>query len=207
MKIILFIVLLLSIISIVSCKQQVEIDDEKKSIQDSLKIELPKKEFQEVGVEDLFMIEIPNYMQPNPDLNADAKIAYSYFEDHITIVKEFYLLVLVDTKEEIESYDLDIEFDAMSFSKSSLNAVVSGYDSYKIIEEEVGKEDINGSEAVIYEIEASLGDVNTYHQLAVIEGERAFYQILTWTLLEQKEEFKQPMKKIIYSFEEIAESN
>lgn len=165
--------------------------------------EVPK-EWLTVEADSLFQIDLPINMSEKKDLNADASLEYAYMEKVAGIVKEHYVIVMTDTKKEIESYNLSVEFDAMSFSQAALESVVEGYDTYEILTTEPLIETINEMDCVIYEIEAALGDVKTYHMLAVFEGELAFYQILTWTLLDQKTEFKGKMTQMINSFTEIA---
>lgn len=161
------------------------------------------KEWFTVEADNLFHIDLPINMTEKKDLNTDASLEYAYMEKVADVVKEHYVIVMTDTKEEIESYNLSVDFNAMSFSQAALESVVEGYDTYEILTSEPDVETINDMDCVIYEIEAALGDVKTYHILAVFEGEHAFYQILTWTLSDQKQEFKEKMLQIIHSFTEI----
>ncbi|MBK6524393.1 MAG: hypothetical protein IPG07_01915 [Crocinitomicaceae bacterium] len=176
--------------------------DEPLSDTTSVTNEKPKEWFT-VQADSLFQIDLPINMSEKKDLNTDASLEYAYMEKVGGVVKEHYVIVMADTKREIESYELSVEFDAMSFSQSALESVVEGYDTYEILTTEPRIETINEMDCVVYEIEAALGDVKTYHMLAVFEGELAFYQILTWTLSDQQSEFKDKMKQMIDSFSEI----
>lgn len=169
----------------------------------SLEIDSVDKNWFPVEADSLFRIELPVNMAENKDLNEDASLQYSYIKKVSGVVKEHYVIVMTDTKEEIESYNLAVEFDAMSFSQAALESVVEGYDTYEILTAEPVVEKINKMDCVIYEIEAALGDVHTYHMLAVFDGEKAFYQILTWTISDQQEEFKEGMEHMIQSFSEL----
>lgn len=159
--------------------------------------------WQTISADSLFEIELPLNMTEKADLNDDASLKYAFIGRLLDIVYEHYVIVITDTKAEIESYDLNVVFDAMSFSQAVVESVVEGYDTYEILTTEPAIENINGMDCVIYEIDAALGDVRTYHLLGVFEGEKAFYQVLTWTLLEQKSEFKDNMTHMIYSFREL----
>ncbi len=165
-------------------------------------IDQPKEWFT-VEADSLFQIDLPVNMIEKKDLNEDASVEYAYIEKISGVVKEHYVIVMTDTKKEIESYNLSVDFDAMSFSQAALESVVEGYDTYEILTAEPVIETINEMDCVIYEIEATLGDVSTYHMLAVFEGEMAFYQVLTWTLSDQKTEFKDKMTQLIHSFSEL----
>jgi tellurite resistance-related uncharacterized protein len=166
-------------------------------------IDQPKEWFT-VEADSLFQIDLPINMVEKKDLNEEASVEYAYMEKISGVVKEHYVIVMTDTKQEIESYNLSVDFDAMSFSQAALESVVEGYDTYEILTAEPVIETINQMDCVMYEIEATLGDVSTYHMLAVFEGEMAFYQVLTWTLSDQKAEFKDKMVQLINSFSELS---
>jgi hypothetical protein len=187
-----------------ACNQTTgNLSDETSSDSTNLTNEKPKEWFT-VQADSLFQLDLPINMSEKKDLNTDASLEYAYIAEEAGIVKEHYIIVMTDTKKEIESYGLSVEFNAMSFSQAALESVVEGYDTYEILTTEPQIETINEMDCVIYEIEAALADVKTYHMLAVFEGNLAFYQILTWTLLEQKEEFKDKMTQMINSFTELA---
>lgn len=160
-------------------------------------------DYQIINKDNLFEIELPVYMTEFPELHDSNEVEYAFIDNSTSNVKELYVLAMYDTKNEIKEMNLSVEFTTMSFANTFFESVIKSYDSYTMITEEAGKEDINGSIGVIYEFEASLGDVKNYVCLAVIEGENAYYEILTWTLIEQKEEYRKPMKKLIYSFKEL----
>ena len=68
-------------------------------------------------------------------------------------------------------------------------------------------EDLHGLGCVRNELSRKLignnGEVLLYYQMAIVEGENAFYQILTWCIDSQREDFEYEMEKIINSFKEI----
>lgn len=161
------------------------------------------KEWFTVEVDSLFKMDLPVTMSEKKDLNEEASLEYAYMQKVSGVVKEHYVIVMTDTKAEIDSYDLRFEFDAMSFSEAALESVVEGYDTYEILTTNPEVESINTMDCVIYEIEAALGDVKTYHMLAVFEGQQAFYQVLTWTLVDQKTDFSEKMIQMINSFSEL----
>ncbi|MBK7129749.1 MAG: hypothetical protein IPM74_05420 [Crocinitomicaceae bacterium] len=159
-------------------------------------------DFRTVSTNSYFDIDIPGHMEAASGLNGDASIQYQYVEQVGTTVKEHYVIVLMETKEEIESYDLDEEFDALSYGEISSTSLGDGLDSFEILTKNPEVVQVNGLDCVKYEMEGSMGEVNVYYRLGVFEGEKAFYQVLTWTLTEQKAEFKADMDKIINSFKE-----
>ena len=152
---------------------------------------------------DGFEIDIPGHMEEMYDLNAEAALQYGYVEQVGYEVQEHYLIVLMETKEEIASYELDMEFDAMSYRDISVESLRDGLDSYTVLTDNPEVETINGMDCVKNEMRGALGEVNVYYQLGVFEGENAFYQVLTWTVEEQKSSFKSDMEASIDSFTEL----
>jgi len=149
-----------------------------------------------------FTIDIPSHMAVETSLNAEATLQYAYVEQVGSVVKEHYMIVLMETHEEIESYELDTEFDAASYGELSAENLGTGLDEYTILTKNPEVKTVNGMDCVRYEMEGAMGDVKVYYELGVFEGEHAFYQVLTWTILDQKSEFKADMDKIINSFKE-----
>lgn len=186
-----------------SCNAEGDVPTEQNRVDSTDQVVEKPKEWFTIEADSLFKMDLPSNMSEKKDLNEDASLEYAYMEKLGGVVKEHYVIVMTDTKEEIDSYNLSVEFDAMSFSQAALESVVAGYDTYEILTAQPVVELINEMDCVIYEIEAALGDVKTYHMLAVFEGRKAFYQVLTWTLLDQKQEFKDKMTEMIYSFAEI----
>ncbi|MCH2235703.1 MAG: hypothetical protein MK078_15795 [Crocinitomicaceae bacterium] len=152
---------------------------------------------------DGFEIDIPGHMEEMYDLNAEAALQYGYVEQVGYEVQEHYLIVLMETKEEIASYELDMEFDAMSYRDISVESLRDGLDAYTVLTEDPVVETVNGMDCVKNEMRGALGEVNVYYQLGVFEGENAFYQVLTWTVEEQKSNFKSDMEASIDSFSEL----
>lgn len=155
-----------------------------------------------ISTNSYFDIDIPTKMSADGDLNSSASVQYAYVEEVAGTVKELYMIVIMETKEEIESYELDMEFDALSYGEISANNLESGLDTYEILTKEPKVESINGIDCVKYEMEGTLGDVGVFYKLGVFEGENAFYQVLTWTIKDQKSEFIGDMDKMIASFKE-----
>jgi len=149
-----------------------------------------------------YEIDIPERMEVMDDLNPDATSQFGYIKEEGDAAKEHYVIVLMETKEEIATYDLGFELDAMSYSELALQALEGGLDSYEVLTKNAKVEKVNGMDCVKNEISGSIGDVNVFYKLGLFEGEKAFYQVLTWTIEDQKDEFGPHMDKIINSFKE-----
>ena len=57
--------------------------------------------------------------------------------------------------------------------------------------------------ARIATIEGSVDGIDVFYTLAAVEGKNNFYQLLTWTLGDKKEDYKDKMQGIVRSIQEI----
>ena len=156
--------------------------------------------------DELFTIDVPSGMVDMPGLNNDASLQYGYPLDSVAEdlepAKEQYLIVMLETKEEIASYGLDADFDALKYSEVSMEALQYNLEDFEIVSEEPEIKDRNGMQFVEIEMQGSVGDLSVFYKLAVYEGENAFYQILAWCNLEDKDQFLPDMNRSIQSFKE-----
>ncbi len=159
-----------------------------------------------------FDMAVPAPMFEMEELNPTAIAQYGYVEeveiDSVnTEVKEHYLIVLMEQKSLIEDYPVEREIDVMSYRNDAVNALLGNNNGFKNLTEEPAVEDLHGLECVRNELSRTLtgnnGDILLYYQMAIVEGETAFYQILTWCIDSQREDFEYEMEKIINSFKEI----
>lgn len=149
-----------------------------------------------------YEIDVPEHMEVTNELNDEATSQFEWVHEEGGTLKEHYLIVLMETKEEIESYDLGFDLDALTYAELSIQNLQGGLDTYNVITKEPKIETVNGMDCVKYEMEGAFLDVSVFYKLGVFEGEKAFYQVLTWTLKDQKDEFAPQMDKIIASFKE-----
>jgi hypothetical protein len=108
----------------------------------------------------------------------------------------------METKESIEQLGLDFEFDALTYSELSIQALEGGLSHSEILTKEPKVQSVNSMDAVIVDMEGTANGIDVFYKIGVFEGEKAFYQVVTWTLLEQKEEFLPLMEKMVMSFKE-----
>ena len=165
------------------------------------------------GVHENFELYIPEPMMEMTELNPNAAAQYGYIEEVTddsghTHVMEHYLLVIEETKADIASYPVDLDWDAMSYRDNVIESLRSGENVSKfvVLTAEPKVEKLNGLDCVLNDMEATLesrvGPVKLFYKLAVFEGEKAFYQILTWCVNDQRNVFEYDMDQIIASFKE-----
>jgi len=149
-----------------------------------------------------YEIDVPERMTMTDQLHAEASTQYEYVEQVGDVVKENYLIVLMETKESISQLDLGFEFDALTYSELSIQALEGGLATSEILTKQPKVESVNGMDCVEVDMEGNAGGIDVFYKIGVFEGEKAFYQVVTWTLLDQKEEFMPIMEKMIASFKE-----
>ncbi|MBD3637687.1 MAG: hypothetical protein HUJ25_10060 [Crocinitomicaceae bacterium] len=153
-----------------------------------------------------FEMEVPTQMEPNERLNPIAKLKYGYVGKFEGEVKEHFVIVLVEElPDDVEGKDVDI----VGFTEAYIDSLMDSKESYEILNEPA-LESINEMDAIVHELRASLIGTNDslvdiYYMLGVYLGERAIYQVLTWTLMDQKDDFRSDMRRMIYSFSELKE--
>ncbi|MCG8575040.1 MAG: hypothetical protein MI810_09175 [Flavobacteriales bacterium] len=199
-------------IGMIACTSAVEdaAEDSMEELSDSmdeLGEELGESAWKSDGDGEFYEIDVPGRMYVRSDLNTDASLQYAYVEETATEVKEHYLVVLSEAKSDIEAdlaeMDMEMDIDVMQYRDICVEGLANGLDTYSVLTEEPVIETVNGMDCVKNEMRGSKGSVNVYYQLGVFEGEKGFYQVLSWCIEEQKEEFVSDMEQIIDSFKEI----
>ncbi len=150
--------------------------------------------FTEVNVNNRYTIQMPAYMKACNDIQKDASLQYQNLE------KDIYAIVIDEKKVTMQDYDLNFNLDtyynsisSQGFSESIKNGKISI----------PGRQEINGNKALIADISGKLEENEVYYKFAVVETPYEFYQILTWTRVEHREELEKDMVKIIESFKEL----
>ncbi len=162
---------------------------------------------------DYFEMNVPEHMREMTELNADAIAQFGYVEEFNlpkgeTEVKEHYLIVMMESKADIEGYPVDLKVDALSYSHDAIESLRHGENVLKFIVSPDTSiiEQVNGMDCVRNEIVASLGSrngsVELFYKLGIFEGEEAFYQVLSWCIQSQKTDFEKDMDAVIGSFSE-----
>jgi hypothetical protein len=149
--------------------------------------------FKEVKVNSRYAISIPEYLQPCVDLHKDASFQYQNTD------KDIYAIVIDERKKTMVSYDLDYDLDL--YFKTASQPILETIKEGKMSTAEHSK--INGNEAMVSEISGKFDGIDTYYKIGVVETPFAFYQILTWTRADKKEEFTPDMNAMIDSFKEL----
>jgi len=154
-----------------------------------------------ITIKNQYSLDIYSNMSKTNELNDDASLQYQ------DIFNEIYIVVIDEKAEEFEAIISDNDLDELY--KPDLNGysklIVDGFDSEPNIKRISKEQDtlINGLQSKIIEFEGKVDEYKVYYQLAFVKSEKAYYQIMTWTLYDNKEKFKEKLDKMTYSFKEI----
>lgn len=151
-----------------------------------------------------FEIELPTHMVPSEKtLNPNASLQYRFINVTDTATHEHFVIALIEDlpDETVDSVDL------VGFTEAYIDSLMLGRE-YEI-QNNPAIERVNEMDAIIHEFTSSLftqdGDeIGLYYMFGVFKGQRAVYQVLTWTLLDQRDLFRSDMKHMMYSFKEIS---
>ncbi len=147
-------------------------------------------------------LEIPGYMTAQTGLNPAAILQFGYIEKKQFDQFECYAIVMGENKDTIESYNKSgVEYDVTSYRQEVLKSFGSGLVQYEMLSAEPEIVQVNGMDCIKSEMNGILvTGASIYYQMAVFEGQNAFFQVLCWCIESQKAKFKGDMARIIDSF-------
>jgi hypothetical protein len=140
----------------------------------------------------VFQISLPEYMSRTVDLNSAATIQYK------SVVKDVYGFIIEDSKEDLKLAEM--EFSSINeFYETFMNDFLVDQEKRTVSEAKFKKEgEISFAESDFsyYDKEVK-GEI--FYLIGIVETKSAFYKILSWSTLENKDKFKADFQKIIYS--------
>ena len=157
--------------------------------------------YKTVNFEDKYSLTIPAILTETDDINDDASMQFK--NEFI----EFYVLVFDESKDEIndffmkvnlpEYYDMGLEnYSNLIWESLNNNFEIYNYTDFFDV-------DINGLPAKYVEFKGKFSDIDIYYSLTVIEGEKNFYQISSWTLTSMESRNKEKIDEIKFTFKEL----
>jgi len=140
-----------------------------------------------------FTIDIPDYMTKTYELNDNSSIQY------INVSKEAYMIVIEDSKEQLESKGMKfvspkdfLENFLNDFKKDSKKRKQSGYVNFES----------NGNKHSQVELSWEQEGTEFYMLLTTAETNKHFYNIMCWTIMDNKNMLKDDYLKISKSIVE-----
>lgn len=151
-----------------------------------------KTEYQTVTIKNKYSLELPDFLSEVTNLNAGASLQYQ------NPLREFYVIVLDEPKSKFPNQE-SVNLEA--FKTILRNELQTNLNNPKFSSDRDTV--INGLKAKLFSLSDNSNNIDIYYQFAYIESKNHFYQILTWTLENRKDQFSLDMNKIIASFKEI----
>lgn len=169
-------------VSLTSCKKIIDSTDAIFNDED-LNIE----DLKEYKVKEMYAISVPNYMKELKSLNDDASFEYAnvYKENYIIVIdenKQEFIDALTevemynDTKTPLENY-ADIQLQ--TFSQN-----VSGIEIKQL------KSQLKNLDSQQYQFFGNVGETDVAYVINFIESEENMFMIMSWTLKEEYEKYK-----------------
>lgn len=156
---------------------------------------------QEIVIDERYSMELPTSLSITHNLNDEASLQYQ------DIIKELYVIVIDEPKSEFnealevfmlkDAYTQDLE----GYTSLVMDIFTQGVNIYESSEPQMTT--INGLDAVLLSFEGNSDNVDVFFKFGIIEGADTYYQIMTWTLLNKKDRFREQMSEMIMTFKEL----
>ena len=154
---------------------------------------------QTVTIEKKYSVEVPDFLTKGDKLHPDASLQYQ------NLTEELYIIVIDELKSDVtaaaeqgalgESFTNDLKgyaeltsggFSGEGFTKSAMRDTI-----------------INSLPAKTMTAKGKVDNNDVFYSVAWIEGKKAFFQVMTWTLASKEEKHKERMNKMIASLKEL----
>ena len=137
--------------------------------------------FRQVSVNDLYSIDLPEYLDSTAEFNPDASLQY------VNKDKAVYIMVIDQNKAE---WDDNVSIDQY------FNLVSRQFTQDTEQDISPASRQVNGLNSLQTEATGMENTHEIYYKLAVVESNSHFYQILAWTLLKQKDRYAGDLQRV-----------
>lgn len=151
-----------------------------------------------------YSLEVPEYMTPATDLNAEASLQYQ------NVIKETYVVVLDEPKEEFIDVFADLGLYDDSLSPLENYAQFQSESVLEMMRKVAKKTELEFTESeglkkasfsVVGTVE-DVPDLTIYYVLGYVEGANTMYTIMGWTLESRIDRYGVDLDQIVASFKE-----
>jgi hypothetical protein len=158
-------------------------------------ITFAQTEFKQYKAGHTFDISLPSYMSKTGGINNAATIQYQ------SVVKDVYGFVILDTKEELSLVEMNFG-SVNEFYEDFIKDFLKDEKKRKISKPIVQtKGNIN-----FIEVDASYYDKDAkteiFYLVGIVETSKAYYKVLSWSTVENKDKFKADFQQIMYSIKD-----
>jgi hypothetical protein len=147
-----------------------------------------KVKWAQVNVNEKYALQLPDYLEPGT-FYKQASLQFKNEE------KEFYLVVLDESRAQIKEYGL--EYDLDTYFKVSARVLDSTEKVSPI------RMVLNADSARSAEFTGKISGNDVYYNLVAVETKDNFYKLLIWMLKRDKELYAPDVTRIIHSFREL----
>lgn len=161
-------------------------------------------ETQTVKIGGRYQIDLPAHMSKATGLNDAASLQYQ------NAVKEFYAIVIDEPKAALEQsiFDNNLEgiysTDLNGYAKlvtegMKNNAALDSLPPLKFTK-------INKLDARLIDVTGTIQGIKAYWKVAYVAGKSRYYQIMVWTLAQNRKKYEADMTAVLNSFKETDRS-
>jgi hypothetical protein len=164
---------------------------------------IQNEKYEKKSVESKFSLLIPESLGQVNKLNSIASIQ---FENKS---QDFYIMVLDESKDAFTKAVDNKVYDTTANLDGYYKVVVNHFkeitsNDFKVYN--IEKKKINHSNAIVFSMSGINDGYPAFYRYAIIESNKRYYQIMSWTNTSQEEKYTERMNKIIDSFK-IEETN
>lgn len=179
------------------CKDKPKTDEDRTAVQ-------PDDSFQEVKINGLYSMMLPDYMTKGDDLNDEASLQYQ------NIYKEVYVIVIDEPKQEFIDVFMELgDYDstksaADNYADAQMESIEGNMETVSS-KSTMRKSKINGCESRVVDVTGTqMGITDPMgFTVAFIEGKENLYMVMTWTFEKSKDKYQEDMDMMINSFKEL----
>ncbi|MBC8047124.1 MAG: hypothetical protein H7Y00_10040 [Fimbriimonadaceae bacterium] len=157
----------------------------------------------DISINNQYRISIPASLNKMDDLNEEASLQYG------NGLQEFYIIVIDETKqswkEAVDQYGAIIDSTLTNSFESYRNYLMGGFKENVVNSnfKNTTPITINNMNGYLYEVEGKVSGSDIYFYYTFIEGKEHFYQLMSWTMKDRKDKYKEQMVAMTNSFAEI----
>lgn len=160
--------------------------------------------FEEVKVNGLYSMKVPDYLSQGYDLNSEASLQYQ------NVVKEVYVIVIDEPKQDFIDVFMSLgDYDSTksacdNYAEAQMESI-EGNMSAVTSKSTLRKTKLNGCDARLCDVSGTQSGIDDAmgFTVAFIEGKETLYMIMTWTYDKSKSDYQEDMDKMINSFKEL----
>lgn len=142
-----------------------------------------------------FNISLPDYMSKTVGLNSSSAIQYK------SAIKDVYGFVIFDTKEELKLADMNFT-SVNEFYEEFIKDFLKGEEKRTVSQPKFQKKgEINFIESDLTYFDKD-AKAEIYYLVGIVETPLSFYKVLSWSTVENKDNFKADFQKILYSLKD-----